>query len=156
MRVHQADGYPVEGVSDPEGWLQPARELAAWTAHWNGQPVGHVSLTEASPEDDAAKMWVQRGDRSLADIAIVVRLFVDPDHRGRGVGQELMRAAYEHAAGLGKRLVFDVMLKDRQAIRLYEALGCEQLGSIVHHYGDGLEEAASVYVAPGHLPASHS
>ena len=26
VRVHAADGYPVEGVADPRAWLEPARE----------------------------------------------------------------------------------------------------------------------------------
>ncbi len=65
-----------------------------------------------------------------------------------------MRAAHQHATTLGKRLVFDVMLKDEHAIRLYENLGCDRLGLITHHHSDGLEEPAAVYVAPDHLPAA--
>lgn len=44
VRVHEVDGYAVEGVSDPEAWLQPTRELAAWTAVLNDEPVGQVAL----------------------------------------------------------------------------------------------------------------
>jgi ribosomal protein S18 acetylase RimI-like enzyme len=152
VRVHKVDRYPVEGVADPEGWLKAPREIAAWTALLNGRPIGHVSLTRASAEDDAVQVWIDATNGSLDDIAVVVRLFVDPDHRGHGAGQELMRAAYEHASALGRQLVFDVMLKDQQAIRLYEALGCLRLGLITHHHGDGLAEPAAVYVAPMDLP----
>lgn len=49
---------------------------------------------------------------------------------------------------LASILVFDVMLKEQRAIRLYEALGCQRLGTITHHHSDGLEEPAAVYVAP--------
>lgn len=59
-----------------------------------------------------------------------------------------MLAAHEHATTFGKQLVFDVMLKEQRAIRLYEALGCQRLGTITHHHSDGLEEPAAVYVAP--------
>lgn len=148
VRVHQVDGYPVEGVNDPQGWLQPPGEIAAWTALSSGQPVGQLSLVEATADDDAARTWVSNAGGSFSDIAVVVRLFVDPGHRGRGAAQELMRAAHEHASRLGKRLVFDVMLKDERAIRLYETLGCKRLGLITHHHSDGLEEPAAVYVAP--------
>jgi hypothetical protein len=41
-----------------------------------------------------------------------------------------MRAAHEHAAVLGKRLVFDVMLKDEHAIALYEARRSAANGSV--------------------------
>jgi ribosomal protein S18 acetylase RimI-like enzyme len=151
-RVHQLDGYPVEGVDDPEGWLQPAREIGAWTALLHDEPIGQVSLTDADTADDAVRVWINETSGSLADIAVVVRLFVHPGHRGHGAGRELMRAAFEHATMLGKRLVFDVMLKDQQAIRLYEALGCERLGVITHHHSEGLGEPAAVYVGPEQVP----
>lgn len=148
VQVHNADGYPVEGVENPQAWLEPPGEIAAWTVVWNGQAVGHVSLAEATADEDAAQVWVSETGGAFSDIAVVARLFVDPAHRGRGGGLELMRAAHEHAAALGKRLVFDVMLKDERAIRLYEALGCERVGLITHHHGDGFQEPAAVYVAP--------
>jgi len=94
------------------------------------QPIGQVSLTEADHEDDAARVWQSQMGGFLEDIAVVVRLFVDPRHRRNGAAQELMRAAYEHATRLRKQLLFDVMLKGVRAIRLYETLGCERLGSL--------------------------
>lgn len=151
VRVHQVDGYPVEGVTDPEAWLTPPREIAAWTALLDDQPVGQVSLTHADPQDDAAQVWTSTMGRPYTDMVIPVRLFVDPTYRTQGAGRQLMVAAHEHAAALGKHLVFDVMLKDEKAIRLYEALGCKRLSSITHHHGNGLEEPAAVYVAPDHL-----
>jgi hypothetical protein len=45
-------------------------------------------------------------------------------------------------------MAFDVMLKDRDAIRLYEAIGCQRLGTITHEHGDGQFEPAAVYGAP--------
>lgn len=148
VRVYEVDGYPVEGVADPEAWLTPPREIAAWTATFEGQPVGHISLTEASPEDDAARLWATRTNADYSEAAVPVRLFVDPARRTLGAGNQLMLAAHQYAMALGKRMVFDVMLKDKRAIRLYEALGCELLGTITHHHSDGLEEPAAVYAAP--------
>jgi len=148
VRVHALDGYPVEGVEDPEAWIVPPSELAGWTAILSDDPIGHISLTEATSADDAARLWVTETGSPYGDVAIPVRLFVDPPRRTLGAGRQLMLAAYEHATGLSKRMVFDVMLKDEQAIRLYEALGCERLGTITHHHSGGLEEAACVYVAP--------
>lgn len=62
-----------------------------------------------------------------------------------------MLAAYEHATELGKRMVSTSWSKDEQAIRLYEALGCQRLGTITQHHSGGLEEPAAVYVAPESL-----
>lgn len=152
VRVHQVDGYPVEGVDYPERWLIPARQIASWTALLANQPIGQVSLTEADPQDDAARVWATKTGGSFEDIAVVARLFVDPEYRGKGAAQKLMRAAHEHSGRVGKQLVFDVMLKDQRAIHLYEALGCERLGLITHHHGAGLEEPAAVYVAPDRVP----
>lgn len=148
VRVHELDGYPVEGVADPESWLTPARELASWTALLDHQVIGQISLVEADQQDDAAQLWVSTTDGQYDDVAVPVRLFVDPPYRTDGAGKQLMLAAYKHAEQHGKRLVFDVMLKDEKAIRLYESLGCERLGTITHHYGEGLQEPAAVYVAP--------
>lgn len=150
VRVYEVDGYPVEGVADPEAWLTPPREITAWTATFEGQPVGHISLTEAGPEDDAARLWATRTKGDYSEAAVPVRLFVDPAKRALGAGNQLMLAAHQHATALGKRLVFDVMLKDQRAIRLYETLGCELLGTITHHHSDGLTEPAAVYLAPAY------
>lgn len=147
IRVHDRDGYPVEGVTTPETWLHAPNELAAWTALIDDEAIGHIALCDAHPQDEAAATWVSNGG-NYADIAVPVRLFVDPAHRGRRAAHQLMFAAYQHAAQLDKRLVFDVMLKDTAAIQLYESLSCQHIGTITHHHGEGLQEPAAVYAAP--------
>src|SRR4051812_45449352 len=93
IRVHAIDGYPVEGVADPHEWLRPARELASWTAEVDRKPVGHISLVAADASDTAAAVWHSATNGNLDSIAIPVRLFVDPDHRGHGAASGLMSAA---------------------------------------------------------------
>lgn len=148
VRVHTQDGYPVEGVADPEGWLTPPRELAAWTALFSDQPIGHISLTRASESDDAAIVWRRAISGDISRLTIPVRLFVDPQHRRLGAGSLLMIAAHDFAGEHGFEMALDVMLKDHDAIRLYEAAGCKRLGTIEHHHSDGRTEPAAVYVAP--------
>lgn len=148
VRVHAQDGYPVEGVADPAAWLTPPRELAAWTAVGDGEPIGHMSLTQADETDDAALIWQQATDGDIDTLAIPVRLFVDPRERQRGAGKLLMLTAHNFASRHGLTMAFDVMLKDRDAVRLYEAFGCRRLGVITHRHGDGQTEPAAVYVAP--------
>lgn len=156
VRVHAKDGYPVEGVADPDAWIEPPNELRGWTAEVDGEPVGHISLTAASENDDAARLWRDSTGGELSSLAIPVRLFVDPPHRGQGIANQLMLAAYEFARSHGRAVAFDVMLKDRDAIRLYESLGCTLLGQITHHHSDGLEEPAVVYEAPASLSAPNA
>ncbi|MBE1876161.1 acetyltransferase [Myceligenerans pegani] len=59
-----------------------------------------------------------------------------------------MEAAVEFARSRGLAIAFDVMLKDRAAIRLYERLGAQHITDLTHHYGDGLTEPAAVYAVP--------
>lgn len=149
VRVHAVDGYPVEGVEHPKSWLTPSQQLAAWTALVSDAPVGHVALAKATCEDDAAAIWLRHAPGTNLDrIAIPVRLFVDPQHRGLGAAKQLMATILDYADARRLILVFDVMLKDQAAIRLYERLGCRRLGTIEHHHSDGLVEPAAVYVAP--------
>jgi GNAT superfamily N-acetyltransferase len=146
VRVHAKDGYPVEGVADPEGWLRHPNELENWTAVEDDQPIGQITLTRAVPEDDAARAWQEHTGVDIDRLAIPVRLFVHPDHRGTGAGRLLMEAALEFARTRGLAIAFDVMLKDRAAIRLYERLGAQHIADLTHHFGDGLTEPAAVYV----------
>jgi len=149
VRVHDQDGYPVEGVADPESWLTPSREVAAWTALLDDHPIGQISLTRADTDDDAAVLWRQATGGDVNKLVIPVRLFVDPPHRRLGAGAQLMLAAHNYATGHNLAMAFDVMLKDQAAIQLYEAAGSKRLGVIDHHHSDGQTERAAVYVAPG-------
>ncbi|MDR7383595.1 GNAT family N-acetyltransferase [Promicromonospora iranensis] len=146
VRVHAQDGYPVEGVADPEGWLRHPNELQSWTAVEDDRPIGQITLTRAVPEDDAARVWQEHTGGDIDRLAIPVRLFVDPDYRGSGAGRLLMEAALDLARSQGLAIAFDVMLKDRTAIRLYERLGAVYIADLNHRYGDGLTEPAAVYV----------
>lgn len=148
VRVHAQDGYPVEGIDDPAAWLLHPRELHRWTAEVAGTPIGQIALTQAAPDDDAARIWQERTGESVTGLAIPVRLFVAPDHRRSGAGRLLMRTAVDSARARGLVVAFDVMLKDEAAIRLYQRLGAQHLANLTHHYGDGLEEPAAVYVVP--------
>jgi ribosomal protein S18 acetylase RimI-like enzyme len=59
-----------------------------------------------------------------------------------------MEAAVDSARSRNLAIAFDVMLKDRAAIRLYERLGAKSVTDLMHHFGDGLSEPAAVYVVP--------
>lgn len=148
IRVHAQDGYPVEGVADPQAWLTPPHEIAGWTALHADRPIGQISLTSATVADDAAILWRRATGLGIARLVIPVRLFVDPQHRRLGAGQLLMLTAHSYAAGNDLAMAFDVMLKDQAAIELYEAAGCKRLGTIEHHHSNGRTEPAAVYLAP--------
>lgn len=155
MRVYERDGYPVEGVDRPAEWLYPSRLLTAWTAVFNGQPVGHIAATSAAATDDIMKAWRQFSNSDATRLMIPVRLFVDPPHRKRGAGNLLMSATAEFATRNNFSIAFDVMAKDEQAIRLYERAGCQKIAEIVHEHSGGAREPAYIYTVPQTFGESH-
>lgn len=147
IEVHSTDGYPVEGVAQPEAWLRSADVIAAWVAELDGSIVGHVAIMRPHGED-AVSLWMQQSGDSDGQIGVLARLFVVKEARKHAVGERLMKAAMSYGAERGLRLVLDVMTKDAAAIRLYERLGWREIGRAPHHYGNGQSVDAVLYVAP--------
>ncbi len=145
--AHATDGYPVEGVAQPDGWIGSPGVRRAWVAELNGQVVGHVALMDADGED-ASRIWREQQDDDRDRLLALGRLFVTRDARGRSLGEALARTAMEAARGASHRLVLDVMVKDQAAIRLYERLGWRRIGEAIHHHGDGLTTPAACYTWP--------
>jgi len=148
IQVHQTDGYPVEGVADPIAWLTPTGLLHAIVGELDDSVVGHALITSSTASDDAAAIWTERTGEPVEQLLTFGRLFVGPAGRGHGVGEQLTRAAMAYAKEQDRRLVLDVMEKDKAAIRLYERLGWQNIGTATHRFGEGQEITAQCYVAP--------
>lgn len=148
VRVHTQNGYPVEGVSDPEGWLRSDRMLGAWVAVQDGRPVGQVMLTEPTEHDAAAAMLAERHRLLPAEIAVLCRLFIDPDARGHGLARRLISAAVDGVKAANRCLVLDVMKKDLSAIHIYRCTGWVELGTFLYEFSGGEVPAIAF-----HLPA---
>lgn len=147
--VHAMDGYPVEGVADPIAWLWPDGLLCAWVALNGEQVAGHAAVSTAGQQDAAAEFLRQRDQLTPdAPIAVLGRLFVHPAARGQHLGRHLVTAATHYAQHHDMRLVLDVMTKDTAAIRLYESLNWQHLGTTTHHYGHNQHAPAYCYTAP--------
>ncbi len=106
-----ADGYDPE--AELEGDLQSLQtESAAWAwlARRDGEPVGCVFLYG---ETD--------------DVAEFKRLWVSPDARGEGLGQQLIETVSEKARQEGyERLGLTTPPWSERAHRLYESMGFER------------------------------
>ena len=146
--VHSTDGYPVEGVADPVAWLKPNGLISSWVAELDGRIVGHVAISEPQPGDDAVRLWLEQSDDTIDKVAVIGRLFVTKAAHRKAIGEKLARAVVTDPAVRGKRLVLDVMDKDQDAIRLYERLGLQKIGTATHQFGDGQTIRAYCYVAP--------
>ncbi|MEU9786151.1 GNAT family N-acetyltransferase [Streptomyces phaeochromogenes] len=147
VEVHATDGYPVEGVDQPEAWLTPPGLIQAWVAELDGHIVGHVAISRSNGEE-AVSLWLKHGQGIEEKTAVMARLFVIRGARKSSIGERLVGAATEYAEQKGVRLVLDVMAKDMAAIRLYERLGWQKLGPTTHTYGDGDRTDAVCYVSP--------
>ncbi|GAA0627744.1 GNAT family N-acetyltransferase [Kribbella sandramycini] len=149
--VYATDGYPVEGVADPVAWLTPAGLLSSWIAVLDDEIVGHVAIGAPKPDDDAVRLWLEQSDDTLDDVVVIGRLFVKSSARRHGIGEKLARAVVGDDAVRGKRIVLDVMDKDKDAIRLYERLGLKKIGVATHSFGEGQSITAYCYVVPEEL-----
>ncbi|MFC8130524.1 GNAT family N-acetyltransferase [Streptomyces sp. NPDC057302] len=147
VEVHETDGYPVEGVEDPQAWLRSKDVLAAWVADVEGKIVGHVAIMRSQGED-AVSLWTEQSGDDEANVGVLARLFVVREARKHAAGKRLMEAATDFGQKQGLRLVLDVMTKDAAAIRLYERLGWRKIGEATHHFGDGESILAVCYVSP--------
>ena len=150
--VHERDGYPVEGVADPVGWLESSHMLKAWVAVRGDRVVGHVSVAVGGG-DDAERLW-RKQFGPHRDLGALGRLFVAPGARGERLGERLTRAAMEFAEESGLQLVLDVMEKDAAAIWLYESLGWVRIGQIEHTVPGRAPVPAYAYAAPESGPSS--
>ncbi|MEV6782186.1 GNAT family N-acetyltransferase [Streptomyces sp. NPDC051098] len=147
VAVHASDGYPVEGVEHPEHWLTPEGLIQSWVAELAGKIVGHVCITRARDEA-AVDLYLEQSEKRRDEVAVMARLFVIPEARRNSTGERLVREAATYAQKHGLALVGDVMAKDASAIRLYERLGCQIIGTTRHSYGEGQETSALCFVAP--------
>ena len=76
-----------------------------------------------------------------------VRLVVDPEHRGRGIGRDLARHAVVEAVGLGlSKLVVDVISDQLALIGMFRALGFEPEALLADHVRDRSGELRDLMV----------
>ncbi|MEO3875271.1 GNAT family N-acetyltransferase [Nonomuraea sp. B12E4] len=125
-QVQAADRYPVDWPDDPDGWLTPAGLTSAWVAVEADAVLGHVGLA---------------GDGEI------VRLFVAPAARGRGLAGELLDAV---RAAVQSPLKLEVSSEGTAAIAFYERSGWRRVGSSRAQWINAAGEAALMhhYVSP--------
>ena len=89
------DGYP-----NAEVFAEDVRLQQLWVAELEGQVAGVAAITTEQSPEYADVGW------DLKEPAVVVhRLVVDPEFRGRGVAEQLMRQAEVVATGWGIRVL---------------------------------------------------
>lgn len=110
---------------NPAGWLTLPGMLGAWVAEHAGVLAGHIALV--SGVDDA--QLIAAAGRPAVELAMVSRLFVRPDARGRQVGERLLCAATQFGSSRGLGLVLEVVNEPGSAaMALYERLAWQLVG----------------------------
>jgi ribosomal protein S18 acetylase RimI-like enzyme len=106
---------------------------ATWIAELDGNMAG-FAIVEFTREPDH-------------ETAYIPTIEVSPEHRGRGVGTELLRRIEGSAMAAGSTLIWlHVDAENEAAIRLYRAQGFELKGRHEHYYARS--RAAEVYAKP--------
>jgi L-amino acid N-acyltransferase YncA len=123
-RVPEADRtFFKEDVDDPavvRAWINPgpARAIAVGA----GEVVGSVSVVPLHG-------WSSHVGE--------VRLIVDPDHRGRGIGRALARRSVVEALELGlQKMVVEVIAVQEPTIAMFRTLGFEPEALLTDHVRD--------------------
>ena len=147
--VYHDSGYPVQGVDNALEELQ--KDDQAWVAEdeKDGTIFGHVAMNRAVKSYVNVARWLEKHPEATDDdVAVLGRLFVHPERRGRGAATKLIRAVEEEARRRGKRLLILALVKDQTAIRLYRHLGWEYYATVVFCWGEGKEIDAECFVSP--------
>jgi ribosomal protein S18 acetylase RimI-like enzyme len=113
-----------DDVDDPEviaAWLR-GRRAACALALEGDQVVGFVGVSPLTG-------WSSHVGE--------VRVVVDPEHRGRGIGRALARHAVREALSLGlTKTVVEVVADQEAAIGMFRALGFEPEALLADHVRD--------------------
>ena len=137
--VHETDAYPLWWPTDPVGWVTGGGAFGSWVAEATGSLVGHVQLRTA--DSVPLPVWERGTGVAVNRLGVVGHLFVDPARRRAGVGGALLDVAVEEAHRRGLRPVLDVLVRNGQACRMYEACGWRQLGVFSWEWPSGPEPA---------------
>jgi diamine N-acetyltransferase len=98
-------------------------------------------------EDGALLGYVQFGDVGIPEVQVqpgdqaLQRLYVEAALQGRGLGRRLMEAALRHPRlSEARRIFLQVWGKNDRAVRLYESLGFQKVGTTTFTIGSEVME----------------
>lgn len=136
MAQEEYDAYRARSVHDYAREIAKARGLDAADAEATAEgefarllPDGLASpgmhLWTAVADDDAVGIgWLELRRKPSGVSAWVYDVHLEPEHRGRGLGRQLMLALHEQARLLGATsIALNVFGHNTTAIGLYDSLG---------------------------------
>jgi len=125
IRLEALENHPAAFSADladakalvPEQWRTNAAQRVTFLAERDGAVVGMIGYGR----DAGAKL--KHGGNLYA-------MYVRKDARGTGVGDALVKAVLEHAAGEVEQIKLTVEAENAPAIRLYERNGFQVVGRL--------------------------
>jgi GNAT superfamily N-acetyltransferase len=151
--VHALDRYPRFLPEDLTSFLAPPGAYGSWVAGRGGDVAGHIALLPRSVPS-ALELAGSALGRPADKLAVVARLFVSPQARGKGAGRLLLDTATAEAISRGLWPVLDADADLAPAIALYESRGWVRAGMITVQFKDG--HSLNEYVYPGPAPAGRT
>jgi ribosomal protein S18 acetylase RimI-like enzyme len=86
-----------------------------------------------------------------------VRVIVDPDQRGRGIGRELARYAVLHALELGlTKMVVEVVADQAPAVAMFRSLGFDPEALLRGHVRDGAGDLRDLIILAHSVEESYA
>ena len=133
-RIPEADRtFLKEDVEDPE-------VIAAWA---RPGPARVIAVDDGEVVGSVAVVPLHGWSGHVGEI----RLVVDPEHRGRGIGRALARQAVLAAVDLGlAKLVVEVISDQAALIGMFRALGFEPEALLADHVRDRTGEIRDLMV----------
>ena len=127
------DVLEIERASFSNPW---SRDMFLWELQNAGISYGYVLREPGGRVAAFCTVWIVQDELHVNNVA------VGPAHRGKGVGQALLRFVLRLAAGLGaRRATLEVRRSNVPALRLYERLGFRAVGVRRNYYSSPVEDA---------------
>ena len=123
----------IERASFSNPW---SRDMFLWELQNAGVSYGYVLREPGGAVAAFCTAWIVQDELHINNVA------VGPGHRGKGVGQALLRFVLRLAAGLGaRRATLEVRRSNTAALKLYERLGFRTVGVRRNYYERPVEDA---------------
>jgi L-amino acid N-acyltransferase YncA len=122
------------------------------------EDVGDPHIVHAWARPGAARVLAVADGAVIGSAAVVplhgwsshvgeVRVIVDPDHRGKGVGRALARRAILEALELGlSKMVVEVVAEQESTVNMFRSLGFDPEALLVDHVRDRSGELRDLMV----------
>ncbi|MEI9886764.1 MAG: GNAT family N-acetyltransferase [Rhizomicrobium sp.] len=138
-RLAESDAEAVRAVrleglkAHPENFGADHDREAAQTLDWWKKRIaggGGFGAWEADELVGVISFW-RHGEKKHAHQGVIGGFYVRPGHRGKGIGDALMKAALEEATKSVEHVTLTVTAANAGAIRLYERNGFMTVGRLI-------------------------